>query len=430
MKRYARPRETLIFVLIAVLLMILIDMVVLRGRLPYNPEKEQKESHVVIESQLAHSFSTIDDSKENKKKLGFWEHAFKNDLSPEGPQSYPFSDQEKHKKFFNFTANNNVKDSISVEEPKTTHKTPPKKYTSIKKPSFSKKASQGKEHYIFDKTQRLSKGASGNGKIVIIIDDMGMSKFDAQIYQLPAPLTLSYLPYAKELQTKTHAASQAGHELMLHVPMEPLNSKLDLGPSPLLAKMKKKEFNQTLEGALNAFSGYVGVNNHMGSRLTQDPQSMIWLMQALHKRNLLFVDSKTIETSLAGDMAYSFNLPYAERDVFLDHYDDPQSIRGALKTLETIAAHKGYAIAIGHPKENTVKALAQWLPSLKSKNLSLTKISDLVKVLETPQSSSSKISSLAPLIKDSAGKKLAKAQGPKSINLGENTLTTLNKNYE
>lgn len=221
---------------------------------------------------------------------------------------------------------------------------------------------------------------SAKKKIVIIIDDMGVNrKLSMRTLDLPAPLTLAFLPYAKGLKSITRKAKEKGHELMIHMPMEPMNDKLDVGSIALLDNMNPEEISNALERAFNAFDGYVGVNNHMGSRVTQNKKIMNQVMGRLAERNLLFVDSKTINSSIAGKTAAQFGLNYAERDIFLDHEEGDQFVRDSLKRLEVIARKRGYAIAIGHPKTATIKGLKKWIPTLEARGFEIVPISAVVR---------------------------------------------------
>jgi len=219
-----------------------------------------------------------------------------------------------------------------------------------------------------------------NPRLVIIIDDMGLSRgYTQDIIDLPAPLTLAFLPYAERLEEFTIPAKNKGHELIIHVPMEPMNPDLDLGPHGLRTGMAKEDFKAILrDNIFNAFDGYVGINNHMGSKLTQDTQAMGWVMEELAEKSLFFVDSKTIASSIAAKTAAQYNVPFAERDVFLDHYDTIDSVRKALHQLELVAIRKGMAIAIGHPKAHTVKALQQWMPDATARGFEFVPVSAVI----------------------------------------------------
>ncbi len=222
-------------------------------------------------------------------------------------------------------------------------------------------------------------------KVVVIIDDMGLNAAKTrEVIELQHPLTLAFLPYADGLDEKTSLAKQKGHELMIHIPMEAMNPDLDGGPFPLTTGLERAEFEDVLDKVFASFEGYAGVNNHMGSRLTQDPQRMGWVMERLKGKQLegealYFVDSKTINTSIAAQTAAQHGIPHNTRDVFLDHYETEDDVMKALEQLERVARNRGYAIAIGHPKQRTVSALKKWLPTLDDKNLELVAMSDVVK---------------------------------------------------
>lgn len=216
------------------------------------------------------------------------------------------------------------------------------------------------------------------GTVVIIIDDMGLTAGSREVEKLPGPLTLAYLPYAQGLPEQTARARKRGHELMVHMPMQPMNSRIDGGPTLLKVDQSEEKFMELLRYNLSQFGGYVGINNHMGSRLTQNRTAMNRVMRELSRRGLYFIDSKTIGNSVAASAAADAGLAYAERDIFLDHEITMPFIRNALKKVEWTARHKGYAIAIGHPHDETIRALAEWLPTLKEKGLTLRPASAVV----------------------------------------------------
>ncbi len=215
-------------------------------------------------------------------------------------------------------------------------------------------------------------------KVVIIIDDMGVTLRSKLVEVMDGPLTLSYLPYAKDLPERTTRARANGHELMVHMPMEPMNGSLDGGPRVLSSNLTRAEFESTLLWGLSQFQGYVGVNNHMGSRLTQDAEALGRMMKILRKKDVYFVDSKTISTSVAAEVARDNGIAYAKRDVFLDHEISKEFVRNALNKLETIAREKGFAIAIGHPHQETIEVLKEWIPTLDEKGIELVPASEVV----------------------------------------------------
>lgn len=281
------------------------------------------------------------------------------------------------------------------------------------------------------------KRAGQTSKIVIIIDDMGLARSNSHaIIDLPAPLTLAFLPYADRLEEFTGPALEKGHELIIHVPMEPMGVGHNLGPAGLTTKLSKEEFKAILNNhVFPSFTGYVGINNHMGSRLTQNKQAMGWVMEELKARGLYFVDSKTIGSSIAARTAMDYGIPFAERDVFLDHYDTYDSVMKALASLEAVAHRQGVAIAIGHPKKHTIDALRNWMPGIAGRGLELVPASS---VLHKPDTQDIHVSEPqnAPVIKaEIEGPHLPEAKNYymkefKTLSSDEKTSEALKQIYE
>jgi len=226
----------------------------------------------------------------------------------------------------------------------------------------------------------LKNTSSQTARIAIMIDDVGMNRKQSRavVEMDEVPLTLAFLPYAPDLKSLTEPALAAGHELMIHMPMEPMSSKVPLGPIAIRDAMSADEIKTMLNKAYASFDGYTGLNNHMGSRATQNKTAMDVVMASLGAHGLFYVDSKTISTSVAADAARDNGLAYAERDVFLDHEETLEFARNALVKLEQVALNKGYAIAIGHPKKHTVAALKEWIPTLKARGFEIVPVSELL----------------------------------------------------
>lgn len=216
----------------------------------------------------------------------------------------------------------------------------------------------------------------GTPTITIIIDDLGEDRAHTkEIIALPGPLTAAFLPYPAHVEELVEEARGAGHEIMVHMPMEAEDADLDPGAYVLRSSMIPGTFETVLEDNLSKFGGYVGINNHMGSRLTQDPEAMRIVMAHLFSRGLLFVDSRTIGSSVAEKAAADYGVPHAARDVFLDNEPDEASVLGNLEKVEKMARQRGHAIAIGHPKRGTIDALKKWLPTLAEKGFILVPVS-------------------------------------------------------
>lgn len=219
----------------------------------------------------------------------------------------------------------------------------------------------------------------GRPRIVVVIDDMGIDRpRTARVVALPGPLTLAWLPYARDLPSQTAKARAAGHELIVHMPMEP-TGKEDPGPGALLTRLDEPALRQRLDSGLSAFQGFVGINNHMGSRFTADQQGMAVVMAELAARGLMFLDSRTTADSKAAPLSAHYQVPMVARDVFLDHVMTPQGVAASLARVEEIARRRGLAIAIGHPHDVTTQALSQWLPTLAGRGFQLVPLTAVVK---------------------------------------------------
>lgn len=218
-----------------------------------------------------------------------------------------------------------------------------------------------------------------NPHIAIIIDDMGLAiKNSHRATDLPAPVTLSYLPYAENIQSQVDTARAKGHEIMLHLPMEAFDRAMYPGPAALTTRLSMDELKQRLVTNLTAFHGYVGINNHMGSRLTSTPEAMQVVMDEIGRRDVYFVDSWTSPRSVAYETAAEEGISRARRDVFLDHDEGEQAVWNALKQAEYMARRYGSSIVIGHPKNDTINVLQAWLPGAAERGVQIVPASTLV----------------------------------------------------
>ncbi len=216
-------------------------------------------------------------------------------------------------------------------------------------------------------------------QITIVIDDLGVVRnLTLGIIDLEGPLTLSFLPYAQNLRQITRLAASNGHELMVHLPMEPQGDK-NPGPHALRVDATDGQNLKNLYFNLSQFEGYVGLNNHMGSAFTEDRAGLNILLDEVKKRGLLVLDSRTSRGSLLADLASDKNIPNMTRDFFLDNMQDVDYILGQLNKLEEMAKKRGHAIAIGHPYRETIEALTLWQVTLKEKGIALVPLSHIMK---------------------------------------------------
>ena len=196
-----------------------------------------------------------------------------------------------------------------------------------------------------------------------MIDDLGYNlPLGLRTVRLPGDITLAVLPFTPHGRQLAELAHQAGKEVMLHAPMS--NKRhLPLGPGGLTEKMGRDEFLTVLRHNLDNIPHVQGVNNHMGSLLTEAAEPMGWLMEELRQRHLFFIDSRTSAQTQALSMAEKIQLPSRKRDVFLDDVRTSSAILVELKRALRLAQQQGSALAIGHPYPETLEVLTS-LPTL------------------------------------------------------------------
>ncbi len=214
--------------------------------------------------------------------------------------------------------------------------------------------------------------------IGIIIDDVGRNLETGRMaIGLPGDVAISLLPHRRYSEMLAKEASASGKEVMLHLPMETLNGE-KLGAGGLTMEMSKGAYLKSIYDSLQTVPEAVGINNHMGSLLTQHPVYMSWLMEILaQNRGFFFVDSKTSAASVAGDLAAEMGVPTVDRHVFLDNEINLEYVSKAFGKLIKRAHAKGFALAIGHPYRTTLNFLESAIPELEKMGVELVPISSL-----------------------------------------------------
>ncbi len=213
-------------------------------------------------------------------------------------------------------------------------------------------------------------------QLAIVIDDLGRSlESAADFAALDIPLTFAVFPKLPESRAVAEYFTSRQRDIMLHMPMEPRDYPVqDPGPGAIFMAMNDHEVRRILGGDLESVPGIIGVNNHMGSRLTADPQKMAQVMAALKGRNLFFLDSRTIADSVAYKSAVRVGIPALQRDVFLDNERNVDIILEQFRVLIEIAKVKGEAIGIGHPYPETLRALSQFTEIAESAGVEIVPV--------------------------------------------------------
>jgi polysaccharide deacetylase 2 family uncharacterized protein YibQ len=198
-------------------------------------------------------------------------------------------------------------------------------------------------------------------KVAIIVDDMGYSlKAINDICSLNKPLTVSILPYTPLAKEIARIAHQNNLEVMLHLPLESVNSQEgNQIEGIILSQMSEEDILRTVEANLAQIPYVTGVNNHMGSKITASKILMSVVLEPLKKRNLFFIDSRTTSASKAYDVAQALGIPSAYRHVFLDGEVREDYIKGKMIELFRLAQRRGKAVGICHPTEKTLRVLKE-----------------------------------------------------------------------
>ena len=206
-------------------------------------------------------------------------------------------------------------------------------------------------------------------RIAIIIDDIGYDRIIAEKFlELDAVITFSILPHSPFQNTISRIAHSKGLESMLHLPMEPKEyPRIKPGPGALLVSMSPDQLLNQLLNNLDAVPYIKGVNNHMGSKMTENSDQLYQIFSVLKQRGLFFIDSRTTSKSLCKPSSRLLQTPFAQRDVFIDHIPEPDFIRKQIKLLIRIANKKGSAVGIAHPHIETYEVFREVLPELNKK---------------------------------------------------------------
>ena len=210
----------------------------------------------------------------------------------------------------------------------------------------------------------LSASGAQGAAIVLVVDDLGYHRDrGAQIVALPGPVTLALLPHAPHSAYLAHLATDHGKDVILHQPMQPTSNRLSPAGA-LTAHMTPSDFSATLRGNLAALPHIKGVNNHTGSLLTQQEDSMDQLMLELKREGLFFLDSRTTPHTVAATAAQRWDVPVLSRDVFLDNSRDPTAIDAQFRRALGIARKDGLAVIIAHPYPESIAYLNGALAAL------------------------------------------------------------------
>lgn len=211
--------------------------------------------------------------------------------------------------------------------------------------------------------QQASTVGHADRGLALIVDDIGYGiKAVDTVLALSIPITFSILPDAPDAVAAANKAYNAGHTVMLHMPMEPKDPDIAdkmMTKTGLTAGMNESQMKAMINKTLQRIPHITGMSNHMGSMLTEQSDAMRWLMKINRERGLFFIDSLTTPQSIARVQAAKSGVAWASRRFFLDNDQSPEGLSRMWKTILKRAAKKGGCIVIFHPHQKTLAFLKQ-----------------------------------------------------------------------
>jgi len=217
--------------------------------------------------------------------------------------------------------------------------------------------------------------------IGLIIDDFGYYDdeiTDGFLEMSPENLSVAVIPGHKNTGKISKLASENGFEIMIHMPMEPMEYEGGEDEFIILAGMSSRQIISRMNKAIEQIPMAAGLNNHQGSRATQDPNVMQPLLYLLRDQDMFYVDSFTSQESVGYELAQKIGVPSARRTIFLDNEQDSAYIKRQLRELVEIAREQRYALGIGHAKEITLQVLREMIPEYERQNVQFTRASGVI----------------------------------------------------
>lgn len=218
-------------------------------------------------------------------------------------------------------------------------------------------------------------------KVAIVIDDWGYNLKCLNILEgLNVPITVSILPNLRYSSKTAKKAKELNQEVILHLPMDPETQGRTIGleKNTITTEMSDEEVLENLKLAFASVPGACGVSNHMGSRATCDFRLMSVIFSELNKRKLFFLDNLVTNKSVCEELTGQMKTRFVSRDFFLDNLDEDEYIAGRFKELTELVLERGEAVAVGHARTKTMKALKEAIPRMQEEGIEFIFVSELV----------------------------------------------------
>lgn len=244
-------------------------------------------------------------------------------------------------------------------------------------------SSRGRKPFdVYSQVTPLAVASSKRPKIAIMLGGMGLNaKLTRKaIDELPGDVTLGFAPYGENLQAQVNRARAAGHEIMLQVPMEPVDfPRTNPGPRTLLSEAKPEENLEALRWHMSRFAGYSGITNYMGARLLVTEAALKPVLAELRTRGLVYLEDGSVNLTASPRVVQQVKLPMQRANMVIDTNPDAPAIAEALEQLEEEAIRNGIAIGTGSGLDVTIETVAEWAKTLQEKGILLVPVSTAYK---------------------------------------------------
>ena len=225
----------------------------------------------------------------------------------------------------------------------------------------------------------VKKGALGRGKVALVLDDWGYNLKNLKILnRIKRPLTVSVLPNLPYSRKISKLSLHGDYEVILHLPLESHEHK-NMEKDTICCDMKDSEIIEVFNSAILSVPAAKGVSNHMGSRATEEKETMSVIFRQMKKRNFFFLDSLVTKKSICDGLAKEIGIKFASRDIFLDNINEKSYIKGQLEKLARLAQINGHAIGIGHDRRMTLEVLEEEMKNLERQGIEFVYLSQMVK---------------------------------------------------
>lgn len=241
---------------------------------------------------------------------------------------------------------------------------------------------QGAKH----NSEQAAESDSRLKPLAIVIDDFGNNMNGTEdMMNMPVPITVAVMPFLPSTKKDAELAFSKGHDVFVHMPMEPLRGKRSwLGPGAITSDLSDDEIRKRVNEAIDQVPHAVGMNNHMGSKITKDPRIMKAVLSVCKERGLMFLDSKTSYRSIVSTIAHELGVPVIENTLFFDDVYTTEHISKQMRLLRSSLGKHPYFVAIGHvgpPGKKTASIIRDAIPELQ-KEAKLVKASQLPSLLQ------------------------------------------------